>query len=125
MRNCFPAPKSYRVKRRTGNIARRVAEDQRGELVINNELIARNDELNSARFYAEGIINTIRDPLVILDEHLKCSGRRKVIIKSFRLTKNDTEGQFLYHVRRKPNGIFPIKELAGRSAAKASGNHRF
>jgi two-component system CheB/CheR fusion protein len=36
-------------------------------MIVNKELLNRNDQLNDSRLYTEGIVNTIRDPLLILD----------------------------------------------------------
>ncbi len=67
-------------------------------IVVNNELLDRNEQLNNARAYAEGIINTIRDPLIILDRDLKVKRATEGFYQAFKVTEKDTEGQYFYEL---------------------------
>ncbi len=64
--------------------------------IVNNELIDRNEQLNNARAYAEGIINTIRDPLIILDKELRVKRATDGFYTKFNVTEKETEGQYFY-----------------------------
>ena len=69
------------------------------ELVsVNHELIDRNDQLNNARKYAEAIVSTIRDPLLILDNQLKIKSATEGFYKKFRTNDMETEGFFFYEI---------------------------
>ena len=46
--------------------------------------------------YANNIINTIREPLVVLDSDLKIISANKSFYATFQLNKKDTEGMKLY-----------------------------
>jgi len=66
--------------------------------IVNSELVDRNDQLNHARTYTEGIINTIRDPLIILDKDLKVIRATNGFYSKFKVTEKETEGQFIYNL---------------------------
>lgn len=64
--------------------------------IVNFELAIRNEELNSARTYTEGIINTIGDPLLILDKDLRVRRATNGFYEKFKVTETETEGHFIY-----------------------------
>jgi len=64
--------------------------------IINTELHERNDQLINSRRYTEEIFNTIHDPLIILDRHLKVIRATDGFYQAFKVTKEETEGRFLY-----------------------------
>ena len=64
--------------------------------IINLELLTRNEELNNARTYTEGIINTIGDPLLILDKDLRVRRATNGFYNKFKVTAKETEGRFVY-----------------------------
>jgi len=66
--------------------------------IINNELVDRNEQLNNARIYTEAIINTIRDPLIILDKDLKVKRATDGFYNKFKVTKKETEGKYFYEL---------------------------
>jgi len=66
--------------------------------IVNSELVDRNDQLNHARTYAEGIINTIRDPLIILDKDLKVIRATNGYYNKFKVTEKETEHQYVYNL---------------------------
>jgi two-component system CheB/CheR fusion protein len=80
-------------------------------IIVNNELINRNDQLNSARSYTEGIINTIRDPLIILDRDLKVMRATNGFYNKFKVTEEQTEGQFLYNLGNQQWDIPALRQL--------------
>src|SRR6185503_18637614 len=65
-------------------------------MVINNELIDRNNQLDISRLYSDSILDTIRDPLLILDKQLKVIRATKGFYEKFQVSEKDTEGQYLY-----------------------------
>ena len=63
---------------------------------------------DAARDYAESIIATVREPLLILDERLRVKSASRAFYETFSVSKNDTEGQFLYDLG---NGQWNIPAL--------------
>ncbi|RYY37987.1 MAG: hypothetical protein EOP46_00500 [Sphingobacteriaceae bacterium] len=80
-------------------------------IVINNELIDRNNQLNTVRLYAESIINTIRDPLVILDKQLRVMRATKSFYKKFLVTEQDTETYYFYEISNRQWDIPELRTL--------------
>ena len=60
-------------------------------LVVNQELVQRNAELQRARLYAEAIVETIREPLLILDADLRVQSANRAFYQSFQTTAAATE----------------------------------
>ncbi|MDV2482836.1 PAS domain-containing protein [Methanoculleus sp. Wushi-C6] len=52
--------------------------------------------LRDARTYAEKIIETIREPLVVLDVDLRVVSANRSFYRTFRVTPGETEGRLLY-----------------------------
>jgi two-component system CheB/CheR fusion protein len=51
-----------------------------------------------ARAYFEGIFNTVRQPLVVLDEHLRFVSANRAYYETFRLRPRQVEGELIYEV---------------------------
>lgn len=77
-------------------------------LTMNYELGERNRQLNEAKAYTEEIMNTIRDPLIILDDQLKVKRATKAFYSAFKVTAKETEGQYFYFLG---NGQWNIPSL--------------
>ena len=75
---------------------------------INQELQTRNEEVTEGRDYAESIIATMRSPLLILDKELRVRTANLAFYKSFKTTKEQAEGHFLYELG---NGQWDVPEL--------------
>jgi two-component system CheB/CheR fusion protein len=65
-------------------------------MIVNKELLSRNDQLNNARLYTEGIVTTIRDSLLILDKDLRVKRATGGFYNKFQTTEKETEGQYIY-----------------------------
>lgn len=63
---------------------------------INDALSDRNDDLTYARTFTEGIINTIGDPLIILDENLRVKQATNGFYSKFKVNEEETEGRYIY-----------------------------
>jgi two-component system CheB/CheR fusion protein len=89
-------------------------------LVMNTELIERNDQLINAQRYSEGIVETIRDPLLILDSHLRVLRASEGFYRKFQVTEKETVGNYLFDLgngqwnipalRRLLEGMLPQKK---------------
>ena len=66
--------------------------------VSNQELSFRNDELTYSRKYAEAIITTISEPLLVLNNDLEIKSANTAFYKSFNLSEKETLGQHFYEI---------------------------
>lgn len=82
---------------------------------LNQELLDRNDQLNIARLYAESIIATIREPLIVLDRDMKVRTANQSYYKKFKTSEEQTEGKLFYQLG---NGLWDLPAL--RSALENS-----
>ncbi len=67
-------------------------------IIVNQELYQSNEQLNDARKYAEAIVTTIREPLLVLDKDLRVKSANKIFYKNFGVAELDTEGKLLYEL---------------------------
>jgi two-component system CheB/CheR fusion protein len=65
-------------------------------------------EANAARDYAQGIVETVREPLVVLDEQLRVRSANRSFFETFRVTPSETVGVHLYELG---NGQWNIPRL--------------
>ena len=70
-------------------------------VIVNQELYDRNEQLNLSRLYAESIVTTIREPLLILTSDLHIRGCNHSFYIKFRTTEEETEGRFLFDLGNK------------------------
>ena len=56
------------------------------------------EKMQSAINYSEDIINTVREPLIVLDQQLEVVSANKSFYKTFKLKKSLTEGEKLYTI---------------------------
>lgn len=59
-----------------------------------------NQELRDDRAldYFQNIVETVREPLVILDSDLRVTGASRSFYRAFRVTKDETEGRLIYEL---------------------------
>jgi len=62
----------------------------------------------AAKIYAENIVDTIREPLLVLDDDLRVQSANPAFFKTFQLSAVETEGQPLFELR---TGLWDIPEL--------------
>jgi two-component system CheB/CheR fusion protein len=80
-------------------------------MIVNKELLDRNEQLNNARQYSEGIVKTIRDPLIILDKDLRVKRATDGFYNKFKTSEKETESLFLYELGDKQWDIPRLKEV--------------
>lgn len=78
--------------------------------IVNQELIALNIQVTEARNYAETIIATLREPLLVLNKNLRIVTANESFYRVFQVTENDTEGKLIYQVGERQ---LDIPELIG------------
>jgi PAS domain S-box-containing protein len=93
-------------------------KDARGDVVgvvlIFRDITERRQAeraIESAREYAESIVTTVREPLLILDSLLRVRSANRSFYDAFRVTPAETEGQFLYDLGNGQWAIPPLRML--------------
>ncbi|MCR4327101.1 MAG: PAS domain-containing sensor histidine kinase [Nanoarchaeota archaeon] len=61
--------------------------------------------------YAEGIINTVREPLIVLDGKLKVISASRSFYNVFKTKPEEVEGKFIYEIGKKQWDIPELREL--------------
>src|SRR6185312_10714687 len=67
---------------------------------LNQELFDRNEQLNLSRLYAESIVATIREPLLVLDHNMQVKTANRAFYEKFGASEEETEGKSLYGLGR-------------------------
>ncbi len=75
---------------------------------INQELQTRNEQLNESRAYTEAIIETVRGSLIVINSDLRVRSANESFFRTFQVSKEQTEGNFLYELG---NGQWDIPKL--------------
>src|SRR6185436_19859264 len=76
---------------------------------INDELQARNVELQESYEYVESIIETIHEPLLVLSEDLRVKDANKAFYQTFAITPEEVEGNYLYNLNNQEWNIPELK----------------
>jgi two-component system CheB/CheR fusion protein len=69
--------------------------------VANQELAFRNEQLNYSRKYAEAIVSTIQEPLIVLDKDFRVKSANISFYKTFLLKEEETEGHYFFEIDNK------------------------
>jgi two-component system CheB/CheR fusion protein len=84
----------------------------------NDELLHRNQELvdlteraREAREFAEAIVDTVREPLVVLDERLHVVRANRGFYETFRVQPAETEGRYLFELGNRQWDIPGLRSL--------------
>ena len=81
------------------------------ELVtINDELIQRNNELNEASEYREAIVETIREPLIVLNTEMQVLTANKAFYAAFEIPGSEIEGLNFYKIGDEQWNISSLKD---------------
>jgi two-component system CheB/CheR fusion protein len=76
--------------------------------VLNQELVERNDQLLHAHRYAEAIVSTIHEPLMILSGELRIRSANKAFYQTFGVSEKSTDGVLFFEWQ---NGLWNIPGL--------------
>ncbi len=79
--------------------------------VINHELINLNELVTEERNYAEAIVETIHEPLLVLDKNLKVITANSAFYKTFRVKEQETEGKLIFGLGNKQWDIPELRRL--------------
>lgn len=80
-------------------------------MVVNQDIINLNERVTEARDYAEAIIATIHEPMIILDKDLRVKSANKSFYRNFRVSEQETAGVLLYDLGDKQWNIPDLKTL--------------
>ncbi|MEK7850270.1 MAG: PAS domain-containing protein [Deltaproteobacteria bacterium] len=69
------------------------------------------DEILKAKVYAENIVDTIREPLIVLDAELKVLSASRAFYQTFKLLPGDAVGRYLYELGGRQWAIPKLREL--------------
>jgi two-component system CheB/CheR fusion protein len=67
-------------------------------ITVNDELMDRQAQLTMSRQYSEAIIETIREPLLVLNNKMRIRSANVAFYKYFKSTENDVEGKVLFEI---------------------------
>jgi len=67
--------------------------------------------VHDARAYAESIVETVREPLVVLDAELRVISANSSFYRAFKVTPPETEGRLLYELGNRQWDIPRMREL--------------
>jgi two-component system, chemotaxis family, CheB/CheR fusion protein len=77
---------------------------------LNQELFDRNEQLNLSRLYAESIVATIREPLVILDRNMLVRTANRAFYRKFGTSEEETEGRSFYGLGHGSWDMAPLRQ---------------
>jgi chemotaxis protein methyltransferase CheR len=83
----------FRNRRREGLPPRRIATDPRKVHMPNSQPFIENKD---AETLAQAIVDTVREPLLVLDKDLRVLAASRSFYRTFKVAPNITQGQFLY-----------------------------
>jgi PAS domain S-box-containing protein len=72
-----------------------------GVVVVFRDITERREQehaIQHALTYAQGIISTIRESLVVLDSDLRVRSANRAFYKTFQIAPHDVEGRFIYDI---------------------------
>ncbi len=68
-------------------------------------------KVQNARLYAESIVDTIREPLIVLDADLKVVSANRSFYQTFKTKPEETEGKLVYDIGAQQWNIPKLREL--------------
>lgn len=82
--------------------------------VVNQQLIGLNQQVTEERDYADGIISTVREPLLVLDKHLRVKTASNSFYKTFLVNEQETQGKRIYDLGNNQWDIPALRSLLER-----------
>ncbi|MDB5292711.1 MAG: two-component hybrid sensor and regulator [Phycisphaerales bacterium] len=72
---------------------------------------SRDAELAEAHAYAEGLLETVREPLLVLDSDLRIRSANKAFCEAFSVSASETEGRYVYDLGNRQWDIPRLRAL--------------
>ena len=79
--------------------------------VVNHEVINLNEQVTESRDYAESIIATMHEPLIVLDKNLRIKTANQAFYKTFQVKEEETHDMLLYDLGNKQWNFPRLREL--------------
>ncbi|MFO7745587.1 MAG: CheR family methyltransferase [Psychroflexus sp.] len=87
-------------------------ESANEELTVTiQELQTRNELLHESYEYSDAIVNTMHDPLLVLNKDLRIKSANDAFYEKFKTEEKDTEGKLLFNLGNKQWDIPALREL--------------
>nr|MBP8917050.1 PAS domain S-box protein [Chitinophagales bacterium] len=80
-------------------------------IIVNQEMISLNEQITYSRDYAESIIATIHQPLLVLDINLRIKTASAAFYKVFHVNDHETVGELIYDLGNKQWDIPQLRTL--------------
>ena len=77
---------------------------------VNDELMDRQEQLTISRLYSEAIVETIREPLLVLDNELRVKSANASFYKFFNASEQNIEGRQIFEIGSVQWNIHVLKE---------------
>ena len=88
-------------------------------VLVDIDALKRNEQAAAeAREFAENIVETVREPLVVLDHQLHVQRANRAFYRHFRSAPAETVGQFIYEVNNHQWDIPSLRELLDKIPAQ-------
>jgi two-component system, chemotaxis family, CheB/CheR fusion protein len=71
------------------------------------------DDYQTASAYAESIVETVREPLIVLDEGLRVISANRSFYNTFGVAEEETRGRFIYELGNRQWDIPDLRKLLG------------
>ncbi len=95
---------------------RRLIEEKLREEIGEREKAERR--VQRSLDYAEGIVNTVREPLIVIDADLRVVSANSAFYRTFLFTPEETQGNLLYDLGHGQWDIPRLRELLGEIMAQ-------
>lgn len=80
-------------------------------IVVNQEINGLNEQITEAKDFAESIISTLHEPLLVLDKNLRIKKANAAFYKSFQVSEKDTVGKLIYELGNRQWNVPDLKLL--------------
>ena len=80
-------------------------------LTINTELQVRNEQLAESYEYAEALLSTIREAVIVLGKDFRIKMANKAFYQIFRVTEQETEGHTLFELGTRQWDVLKLRQL--------------
>ncbi|MEO8415703.1 MAG: CheR family methyltransferase, partial [Ginsengibacter sp.] len=84
-------------------------------ITVNQELFDRNEQYNRARIYAETMVSTIHEPLLVLNADFTIRSANRSFYNIFSLTEKETLGKDLFQLQKNSWDVPGLKEYLLKS----------
>lgn len=78
---------------------------------LNHQLVHLNEQVTTGRLYAEAIIATVRQPMLVLDKSFRIRQANKAFYSTFKVNLAETENALIYDLGNKQWNIPKLHEL--------------